>query len=140
MVGLYAAALDDRISGVASFCGFTPLRTDTDVKPTGGIRRIWEHHALQPLLGIFHEDQEKIPYDFGDILSLISPRPCLIASPEHDQEADFDDIINCVESIRREWVDSPDFLTHLTPNDVNRFQADQHEMFLDWINKVVKKV
>ncbi|HIB91279.1 TPA: hypothetical protein EYN09_01610 [Candidatus Poribacteria bacterium] len=140
MVGLYAAALDDRISGVASFCGFTPLRTDTDVKPTGGIRRIWEHHALQPLLGIFHEDQEKIPYDFGDILSLISPRPCLIASPEHDQEADFDDIINCVESIRREWVESPEFLTHLTPNDVNRFQADQHEMFLDWINKVVKKV
>ena len=132
-VGLYAAALDDRISGVASFCGFTPLRTDTDVSPTGGIRRIWEHHALQPLLGIFHDDQEKIPYDFGDILGLISPRPCLIVSPQHDQEANFDDIMDCVGSIRRERADSPDFLTHLTPNDVNRFQADQHEMFFDWV-------
>ena len=51
MVGLYATALDERIAGVACFSGFTPLRTDTDKKPTGGIRRYWEWHALQPLLG-----------------------------------------------------------------------------------------
>jgi hypothetical protein len=30
MVGLYATALDKRISGVASFSGFTPMRTDPD--------------------------------------------------------------------------------------------------------------
>ena len=137
MVGLYASALDDRISGVASFCGFTPLRTDTDTSPTGGIRRVWEHHALQPLLGIFHDDQGKIPYDFDDLLHLVSPRPCLIVSPQHDQEANFGDILDCVESVRREQIGSPDFLTHLTPVDVNRFQADQQKMFLDWLKVLV---
>lgn len=40
-VALHAAALDEgrRIAGVASFAGFTPMRTDTSDKPTGGIRR-----------------------------------------------------------------------------------------------------
>ena len=64
MVGLYAAALDERIAGVASFCGFTPLRTDTDDKPTGGIRRLWEWHALQPLLGMFHGREQDISLRF----------------------------------------------------------------------------
>jgi len=137
MVGLYASALDDRISGVASFCGFTPLRTDTDISPTGGIRRIWEHHALQPLLGIFHNDQEKIPYDFDDILRLISPRPCLIVSPQDDQEANFGDIIDCVASVRGDRGGSPNSLTHLIPADINRFQADQHKTFLDWMKNLV---
>jgi dienelactone hydrolase len=38
-VALHAAALDDRIAGVASFAGFTPFRSDSLDKPTGGIRR-----------------------------------------------------------------------------------------------------
>ena len=38
-VALHAAALDSRIKGVASFAGFTPLRTDSLDKPTGGISR-----------------------------------------------------------------------------------------------------
>ena len=53
MVALYATALDQRIDAVASFSGFTPLRTDNDSKSTGGNRRLWEWHALQPRLGFF---------------------------------------------------------------------------------------
>ena len=88
-------------------------------------------------LNIFHDDQGKIPYDFDDLLHLVSPRPCLIVSPQHDQEANFGDILDCVESVRREQSGSPDFLTHLTPVDVNRFQADQQKMFLDWLKVLV---
>ena len=73
MVGLYAAALDERITGVASFCGFTPLRTDDDTQPTGGIRRLWQWHALQPKLGLFHGHEAEIPYDFDDVLALLRP-------------------------------------------------------------------
>ena len=36
-VGLYSAALDVRIKSVASFSGFTPMRTNTADKPTGGL-------------------------------------------------------------------------------------------------------
>ena len=37
-VGLYAAALDERIAGVVSVCGFTPMRLDSVDMGTEGIR------------------------------------------------------------------------------------------------------
>lgn len=134
MVGLYAAALDERIAGVASFCGFTPLRTDTDAKPTGGIRRLWHWHALQPKLGLFHGREEDIPYDFDDVLSLIAPRPCLVVSPLRDRFADLDDLAACVQRAGQAWEakGKGGALTHLKPDDTNRFQDDQHNMFLKW--------
>ncbi|MBM3242171.1 alpha/beta fold hydrolase [Candidatus Poribacteria bacterium] len=145
MIGLYTAALDRRIAGVASFCGFTPLRTDTDSKITGGIRRLWEGHALQPLLGLFHGREQDIPYDFDDVLALIAPRPCLVVSPKRDREADFSDVVRCVNEARKvcslrsptpsaygQAKCQPETLTHLTPDDINRFQTEQHAMFLQW--------
>jgi pimeloyl-ACP methyl ester carboxylesterase len=137
MVGLYAAALDERIAGVASFCGFTPLRTDTDDKPTGGIRRLWEWHALQPLLGTFHGHEHDIHYDFNDVLALVAPRPCLVYNPKRDREADFDEVARCVDRARKAWPpDAAGALTHETPDDINRFQADQQKAFLHWYEQI----
>jgi len=134
MVGLYASAFDTRIAGAASFCGFTPLRTDTDAKPTGGIRRLWQWHALQPLLGLFHGREREIPYDFDDVLALIAPRPCLVVSPTRDRDADPADIATCLARARKAWAakGQADALTHLTPDDINRFQSAQHALFLKW--------
>jgi len=136
MVGLYATALDERIAGVASFCGFTPLRTDTDAKSTGGIRKLWQWHALQPLLGLFHGREQEIPYDFDDVLKLIAPRPCLIVSPKNDREADFNDVVQHANKARKAWETKgqSEALAHLMPDDTNRFQSDQHAMFLQWYN------
>jgi dienelactone hydrolase len=137
MVALYATALDERIGGVASFSGFTPLRTDTDTKPTGGNRRLWEWHALQPRLGLFHGREHEIPYDFDDVLARIAPRTCLIVSPKRDRDTDFDDVVQCVAKGRTAWEnnDGAHALTHLTPDDVNRFQTDQQTVFLEWHRK-----
>jgi dienelactone hydrolase len=140
MVGLYAAALDDRVTRVASFCGFTPLRSNTDARPTGGIRRLWEWHALQPLLGLYHGREEEIPYDFDDVLALIAPRPCLVVSPKRDRYATFADVVECVHRAREAWkeTDATEALTHFTPDDTNRFQAAQQETFLDWAKGIAR--
>jgi dienelactone hydrolase len=138
MVGLYSAALDERITGVASFCGFTPLRTDTDDKPTGGIGRLWEWHALQPLLGTFHGRQQDIPYDFDDVLALVAPRPCLVVSPRGDRDADFDEVVACVNRAAGAWKEKgrAEALTHQMPDDINRFQSDQHTQFIEWYDQL----
>ena len=138
MVGLYATAMDDRIRGVSSFCGFTPLRTDTDAKPTGGIRRLWQWHALEPTLGLFHGREGEIPYDFDDVLKLIAPRPCLIYSPKRDRDADFGDVSACMDRARKAWRTSgeDDALTHLAPDDINRFQQSQQDTALKWLDRV----
>jgi len=138
MVALYAAALDERIAGAASFCGFTPMRTDTDDKPTGGLRRLWEWYGLQPRLGLFNGRESELPCDFEDVIGLIAPRPCLIVSPLHDRDADADDVGACVERARPAWrsASAGRALTHLAPDDYSRFQPDQYRVFLDWLGGV----
>lgn len=134
-VALHAAALDDRISSVASFGGFTPLRTDTDFKRTGGIRRLWELHSLQPRLGLFQGREETIPYDYEDLFALIAPRPCFVSAPMRDRDADAADLAKCRQQTVAYWpanLSSKQFEWQ-TPDDINRFQKDQQMEYLLWL-------
>jgi len=137
-VALHAAALDPRIAGVACFAGFTPMRTDTDAKPTGGLRRLWQWHALLPRLGLFHGREQAVPYDYDDLLRMIAPRPCLVVSPRSDRHADTRDVMECLRRARRAWSSrgAGTNLTHLSPDGISRFQDDQHAMFLQWLRPV----
>jgi pimeloyl-ACP methyl ester carboxylesterase len=135
MVGLYATALDERIAVVASIAGFTPLRTDSDDKPTGGNRRLYQWHALQPKLGLFTKQESKIPYDFDDVLRLIAPRRCLIVAPRRDRFATFDEVVACVERAKSGWLQAgrADALTFSTPDDISQFRSPQQRDYLDWL-------
>jgi dienelactone hydrolase len=137
MLALHAAALDARVAGVASFAGFTPFRTDRDAKPTGGIRRFWEWHGLLPKLGLFHGREAEIPHDYGDLLALVAPRPCLIVAPQRDRHADFAEVAACVERARQAWptAGGRNALAWLSPDDFSHFQNPQQEMFVDWLSR-----
>ncbi len=132
MVGLYATALDERITGVACFSGFTPMRTDTDARPTGGIRQYWEWHALIPKLGLYHGEEATIPYDYDDVLALIAPRKCLIYSPTRDRFSSSEDIERCVMKAKTAWRDKA-ALTFIAPDDICRFQSKQQDVFVGWL-------
>jgi pimeloyl-ACP methyl ester carboxylesterase len=134
MVGLYAAALDDRITGVASFSGFTPMRTDTDASPTGGIRKYWEWHAILPKLGLYHEEESKIPFDYEDIIRLIAPRKCLIYSPVRDRYANIADVKDCIAKASAAW-DRNGGLVFKSPDDICRFQRDQQDVLVSWLEQ-----
>ncbi len=135
MLGLHAAALDERISGVASFSGFTPFRYDTDERKTGGIRRLWKDHALLPKLGLYQGDEKDIPYDYEDLLGLIAPRPCLVVSPQDDRTANLTAVSESVARARVHLGDNSENLIHETPDDINRFQRDQQDRVLRWLSE-----
>lgn len=135
MVGLYAAALDKRIAGVASFSGFTPMRTDTNQKPTGGIRRLWDWHHVVPKLGLYHNKEGEIPYDYDDVIQMIAPRNVLIYSPTKDRFADSGDIKNCVEKAQISWKSEGGF-EFQNPVDICRFQKDQQDVVVGWLTKI----
>ena len=137
MVGLYATALDERIAGLACFSGFTPMRTDTDAKPTGGIRQYWEWHAVIPKLGLYHQRESAIPYDYDEVIGMIAPRKCLIYSPARDRFSDIEDIKQCVIKARASWQNK-DALTFSSPDDICRFQCDQQDALLRWLETVVR--
>jgi cephalosporin-C deacetylase-like acetyl esterase len=138
LLALYASALDERIAGIASFCGFTPMRSDTVDKGAGGIRRLWDWHGILPWLGLYQDQENLIPYDYDDLMSLVAPRPCLIVSPVYDRETDVGDITRCVETAQKAWAEqgAEMALTHLIPADYNRFQPEQHRIFLDWLKSL----
>jgi len=96
-VGLYAAALDERIAGLICASAFTPMRLDSADKGTEGIYSYSHLHGLLPRLGFFAGQQEHIPYDFHEILACIAPRPVLVIAPAWERYAAFEDVKKCVQ-------------------------------------------
>jgi pimeloyl-ACP methyl ester carboxylesterase len=142
LVALHAAALDQRVSGVACFSGLPPLcRGNDDARATGGLARFWQWHALAPKLGLFEGREADLPYDSDDLLRSIAPRPCLIVAPARDRDHPVDHVRACVERARCAWPEGPAAtgLTALYPDDIGRFQSAQHRMLLDWLPRLARE-
>lgn len=77
-VALHTASLDDRVTHVAAFAAFTPFRTDSNDRPTLGLRRLYDLHALLPRLGLFADQPSAVPYDYDELLASLAPRPLLL--------------------------------------------------------------
>ena len=133
LTAMYAGALDNRVAGVACFSGWTPLRNAGNARATGGNRRLWELHALQPLLGLFDGRESEIPFDYDDVLGLVLPKPCLVVTPKRDRFADFNAVAEVIDRVRsaKPRIAKGSF-AWLAPDDTNRFQADQHQEFINW--------
>ncbi len=135
-VGLHAAALDKRVTGVASFAGFTPFRRGTDTTETGGNRRLWKDHALLPKLGLYEGHETDVPYDYEDLMTLVAPRPCLIVAPTQDPISNPAAIGECVDGAREQLGEEARHLIYETPDDIRRFQRDQQDRVLEWLAEV----
>ena len=134
-VGLLTAALDDRIKGVVSVCGFDPLRLQTSDKGTEGIRHYSHLHGLLPRLGFFVGHEDRVPFDFDEVLALIAPKPALLVAPALDRYARVADVKRGVENSRRVYdlLGHGEALQFDTPMDINRFPHSTQEHAFDWI-------
>jgi len=137
-VGLYSAALDERIAGMISVCGFTPMRTNKPGKTAEGIYGYSHLHGLLPRLGFFAKNESHIPYDFHEILAAIAPRPLLIVAPTWDQYASFTDVKHCVSEVEQVYdlYDQKDNLELYAPGDYNRFSDEMKKQVVRWLNKI----
>lgn len=141
MVALHAAALDKRIAAVASFAGFTPWRSDTPSRGTGGLRRLSEMHALVPRLGLFIGNETAVPYDFVDLLRAVAPRPTLLVTPRRDRDASFADVATCVAAAREAWIQHGALaaFSNLQPDDYNRMSPQAAAALVAWADEAVKR-
>jgi hypothetical protein len=134
-VGLYAAALDPRVKGVVSISGFTPMRTDTADRGTGGIARYSYERGLIPRLGFFVGHEAQLPYDFDDVLSLIAPRPVLVVQPELDRDATPADVHAAVSQASHVYAaySSNANLELYEPWDYNRLPEKTQDWIIGWM-------
>jgi pimeloyl-ACP methyl ester carboxylesterase len=126
MVGLHAAALDERIAGVASVAGFTPMRLDKTDNGAAFVERWSRWHVLQPRLGAFVGQERRIPYDYHEVLALIAPRPLLVVAPKADCENTSPDVEKCVAEVQKVYslFDAEERLELLSPDDYNRYSPE----------------
>ena len=88
-IALLSALYDDRISGVVTMAGVTPLRTAT--LAIEGVRAFSHLHGLIPKLGFFVNDdlnqndtnKNRIPFDFNEVVASIAPRPVAVVTPRY---------------------------------------------------------
>jgi len=133
-VALYSAALDQRIAGVVSIAGFTPMRTDQNGKTAEGIFRYSHLHGLLPKLGFFVGNEDRIPYDFDEILGAIAPRPLLVVAPKWDQYHSSEDVSSVISEVTDVYglFGAKGKIQLSKPEDYNRFSKEIRNEVVEW--------
>jgi len=139
MVGLYTAALDTRVQGVVSIAGFTPMRTDTADRGTGGIARYFDERAILPRLGPFFGHEAQLPYDFAEILGAIAPRPVLVVAPTMDRDATPADVRAAVMQAKKVYAlyNKADNLGLYEPVDYIRLPDVTQDWIVKWLEATI---
>ncbi len=134
-VAVYSAALDPRIKGVVSIAGFTPMRTDTADRGTGGIARYSHERDYIPKLGFFLGHESQIPYDYQDLLAMIAPHPVLVVQPQLDRDATPADVESAVSQAKRVYAlyGAESKLSLNEPWDYNRLPAKTQDEIVNWM-------
>ena len=141
-VALHAGALDSRPAAIGAFAAWTPFRTDVESKPTGGLRRLYEMHALLPKLGYFAGKESEVPYDMDELIGSLAPRDVLIYAPTHDRDATFADVERALAVAAKAWPEASGngagALEVETPDDYSRMESAQAKVAVSWVQKVLQ--
>lgn len=142
MAGLHAAALDDRIAGVVSVAGFTPMRLDTVEKGTGGVARWSNWLPLQPRLGAFVGQEARIPYDYHEVLAMIAPRLALVVEPKIDPQNTLADVKSCVAEAEKVYdlLGAKNRPIFLEVEDYNRFSPELQQTVYAKMKEIMDKM
>jgi pimeloyl-ACP methyl ester carboxylesterase len=137
IVAMHTAALDPRVKGVVSICGFTPMRTDTKDKGTGGLARYSIDLPLLPRLGFFIGNESRLPYDYRELIATVAPRPLYVCQPQLDRDANPGDVHTAVDQAKKVFslYNASDKLVLDEPWDYNRLPEATQDRIIQWMSK-----
>lgn len=141
-VALHVAAMDARVAAVGAFAAFTPYRTDSNDRPTGGIARLYDLQAILPRLGYFAERPQDIPYDYDELLGSIAPRPMLLHTPMRDRDATFVDVNQTVAKVALAYQQhgASAALNHSYPDTMTQMTLTETALASEWAVAVAKSL
>ncbi|MDR3187897.1 MAG: alpha/beta fold hydrolase [Prevotellaceae bacterium] len=136
-LGLYAAALDERISCVVTIAGFTPMRTDVAQAGMSGMTRYSHLYGLIPRLGLFAGSEPRLPYDYDELLALIAPRPVLVVQPQRDRDADPAEVRAAVRRAQEVYAlaGATKNVALLEPDDYGRLTDATQDSAVGWMKR-----
>jgi hypothetical protein len=93
---------------------------------------------LMPAFGFFEGRESAMPYDIGDLLSCMAPKPVCVISPTLDREAQLEDVTRAVEKARTVYrlfqADHRPF--QRSPEAYNHFDPTMQQLVVDWLETV----
>lgn len=113
------------------------MRTNTPAKTGEGIYEYSHLQGLMPRLGFFVGEEDRIPYDYHEILACLAPRPLLIIAPNWDQFANTKDIKQCVSQANNvyDFFNTKIDIELYVPDDYNRFSSEMQDQEVEWLKK-----
>lgn len=141
MVASYLMALDERPAGATIVAGFTPFRSDTDDRGTGGVRRWSHYYGWLPRLGAFVGRESEIPVDFDQILGAAAPKPMLVIAPQRDWHATHADVAAAVSAARDTYAGrgAADGLKIESPDRWLEYNRSMQSQTTDWLRTQVSQ-
>lgn len=135
-VGLFTAALDNRVAGLAAVGGVEALR---DGNPeTEGVRHYSHLHGLIPRFGYFVGNEERLPIDYDDLLAATAPRPVLVVAPALDRYAPLKGVqkVTAAAAAAYRLLGAEAALRFETPFDFNRYPRATQEKVFAWLERL----
>lgn len=138
---IYSACFDDRVTVVASSCGF-----DSYLDYYDGVERVWYFDKgwcqirYMPRMSNYRGRLEEIPYDFPELLGVIAPRPLFVNAPLHDSNFRWKSVDKCAAAARPvyELLGSADNLVVEHPDCDHNFPEDMREAAYQLIDTVLR--
>ncbi len=134
IVGLMAAAQDERIDAVATVAAFSPWRASNSRYES--IRVHAHQHGFLPRLGLFADEPGCVPVDFGEILACVAPRPLMVIAPELDRHSDPDAVAEAVKPVQAvyELMGAGDAFQVETPREINRMTPEMQKAIIGFLS------
>jgi len=98
---IYTAVFDERITVLASSCGFDSYRDYKD-----GAERHWYFSQgwcqirYMPRMSNYRGKLDEIPFDFPELLGALAPRPFFVNAPLHDDNFQWKSVDACAAAAR----------------------------------------
>jgi pimeloyl-ACP methyl ester carboxylesterase len=133
---IFLAAFDERVRCVVSSCGFCSFARYMKGDLTG-----WSHDGYMPRIRtVYDRDPKKMPFEFGDVISALAPRPFFASAPLNDSNFDVQGVRDCIEAAAPIYksLRAGDRLRAIYPDAGHEFPETARREAYQWIDRWLK--
>ena len=133
---IFAAVFDERIDVIVSSCGWTPFHDYYGGKLEG-----WTSPRYMPRIRTrYGLDPDRVPFDFGELIAALAPRPFVSVSPLHDGNFSVDGVKRTIPKVRQiyDLLGARDAVTLFLPDCGHDFPTDMRLSSYEIIDRVLQ--
>ncbi|GAB5441208.1 MAG: hypothetical protein Fues2KO_15570 [Fuerstiella sp.] len=138
---IYTAVFDERITVVATSCGFDSYRDYKNAaESVWYFGQGWCQIRYMPRMSNYRGRLDEIPFDFHQMLAALAPRPVYVNAPLHDSNFRWRSVDVCVEAAKPIYrlLGNADGITVEHPDVDHNFPEAQRQAAYEVIDSVLK--